>query len=90
MPDSPHKIFIGGLPNYLNEDQVIHRIFMNVFVKYKIIKKNQSVIEPKETIMSHKLQEKLYSCKVNAELNIYYYFYWRNYISDNAYFQNLF
>lgn len=22
MPDSPHKIFIGGLPNYLNEDQV--------------------------------------------------------------------
>ena len=20
--DSPHKIFIGGLPNYLNEDQV--------------------------------------------------------------------
>lgn len=24
VPDSPHKIFIGGLPNYLNEDQVIH------------------------------------------------------------------
>jgi splicing factor U2AF subunit len=23
VPDSPHKIFIGGLPNYLNEDQVI-------------------------------------------------------------------
>lgn len=22
VPDSPHKIFIGGLPNYLNEDQV--------------------------------------------------------------------
>lgn len=22
MPDSPHKIFIGGLPNYLNEEQV--------------------------------------------------------------------
>ncbi|XP_075230495.1 U2 small nuclear riboprotein auxiliary factor 50 isoform X4 [Lycorma delicatula] len=22
IPDSPHKIFIGGLPNYLNEDQV--------------------------------------------------------------------
>ncbi|KAK8738344.1 hypothetical protein OTU49_003826 [Cherax quadricarinatus] len=21
VPDSPHKIFIGGLPNYLNEDQ---------------------------------------------------------------------
>lgn len=25
VPDSPHKIFIGGLPNYLNEDQV--RVF---------------------------------------------------------------
>ena len=22
VPDSPNKIFIGGLPNYLNEDQV--------------------------------------------------------------------
>lgn len=22
VPDSPYKIFIGGLPNYLNEDQV--------------------------------------------------------------------
>lgn len=22
VPDSPHKIFIGGLPNYLNEDQL--------------------------------------------------------------------
>ena len=22
VPDSPHKIFIGGLPNYLSEDQV--------------------------------------------------------------------
>lgn len=26
VPDSPHKIFIGGLPNYLNEDQVSDRI----------------------------------------------------------------
>ena len=22
VPDSPHKVFLGGLPNYLNEDQV--------------------------------------------------------------------
>lgn len=22
VPDSPHKIFIGGLPNYLNDEQV--------------------------------------------------------------------
>ena len=22
VPDSPHKVFIGGLPNYLTEDQV--------------------------------------------------------------------
>lgn len=33
VPDSPHKIFIGGLPNYLNEDQVcgvidLHQIFV--------------------------------------------------------------
>ncbi|PNF21036.1 hypothetical protein B7P43_G08408 [Cryptotermes secundus] len=25
VPDSPHKIFIGGLPNYLNEDQLRYR-----------------------------------------------------------------
>lgn len=24
VPDSPHKLFIGGLPNYLNDDQVLH------------------------------------------------------------------
>lgn len=37
VPDSPHKIFIGGLPNYLNEDQVsfsvphsrLNRIYLN-------------------------------------------------------------
>lgn len=23
VPDSPHKLFIGGLPNYLNDDQVL-------------------------------------------------------------------
>ena len=22
VPDTPHKLFIGGLPNYLNEEQV--------------------------------------------------------------------
>lgn len=27
VPDSPHKIFIGGLPNYLNEDQVSEPMF---------------------------------------------------------------
>lgn len=26
VPDSPHKIFIGGLPNYLNEDQVSYHL----------------------------------------------------------------
>ena len=25
VPDTPHKLFIGGLPNYLNEDQVSRR-----------------------------------------------------------------
>ena len=25
VQDSPHKIFIGGLPNYLNEDQVMQQ-----------------------------------------------------------------
>lgn len=34
VPDSPHKIFIGGLPNYLNEDQVnnlvnVKKVFIN-------------------------------------------------------------
>lgn len=24
VPDSPHKLFIGGLPNYLNDDQVFN------------------------------------------------------------------
>lgn len=28
VPDSPHKIFIGGLPNYLNEDQVWKYIYL--------------------------------------------------------------
>ena len=23
VPDGPHKVFIGGLPTYLNEDQVL-------------------------------------------------------------------
>lgn len=31
VPDSPHKIFIGGLPNYLNEDQVFNTT--NTFVR---------------------------------------------------------
>lgn len=31
VPDSPHKIFIGGLPNYLNEDQV--RSYRTVLVR---------------------------------------------------------
>lgn len=22
VPDSAHKVFVGGLPNYLNDDQV--------------------------------------------------------------------
>lgn len=30
VPDSPHKVFIGGLPNYLNEDQV--RCQSNIYV----------------------------------------------------------
>lgn len=28
VPDSPHKLFIGGLPNYLNDDQV-HTSFIH-------------------------------------------------------------
>lgn len=32
VPDSPHKIFIGGLPNYLNEDQVIVLLFISLTV----------------------------------------------------------
>ncbi|XP_014214655.1 splicing factor U2AF 50 kDa subunit isoform X1 [Copidosoma floridanum] len=29
VPDSPHKIFIGGLPNYLNEDQQVKELLMS-------------------------------------------------------------
>lgn len=44
VPDSPHKIFIGGLPNYLNEDQVCFSnraglrkiIFENIFYNNKL------------------------------------------------------
>lgn len=44
VPDSPHKIFIGGLPNYLNEDQVCLSnrsglrkiIFENIFYNNKL------------------------------------------------------
>lgn len=31
VADSPHKIFIGGLPNYLNEDQVKGTIYLQQF-----------------------------------------------------------
>lgn len=31
VPDSPHKIFIGGLPAYLNEDQVTMSIYYCFF-----------------------------------------------------------
>lgn len=30
VPDSPHKIFIGGLPNYLNEEQVCKQVYNTV------------------------------------------------------------
>lgn len=32
VPDSPHKIFIGGLPNYLNEDQVFYTYNIGSFI----------------------------------------------------------
>lgn len=34
VPDSPHKIFIGGLPNYLNEDQVSLRCRVNSWYEF--------------------------------------------------------
>lgn len=36
VPDSPHKIFIGGLPNYLNEDQVRTIAYLIFRYIYKI------------------------------------------------------
>lgn len=38
VPDSPHKIFIGGLPNYLSEDQVIEfliRMFVRILLSLR-------------------------------------------------------
>ena len=29
VPDTINKVFVGGLPNYLNEDQVKTVIFLN-------------------------------------------------------------
>ena len=29
VQDSPNKIFLGGLPNYLNEDQVRIKLFIS-------------------------------------------------------------
>ena len=34
VPDSPHKIFIGGLPNYLNEDQVSFFSYFSISVAH--------------------------------------------------------
>lgn len=34
VADSPHKIFIGGLPNYLNEEQVCRLIGHNYIYNY--------------------------------------------------------
>lgn len=42
VPDSPHKLFIGGLPNYLNDDQVfnwehthqVHSCFLSHLLRF--------------------------------------------------------
>lgn len=41
VPDSPHKIFIGGLPNYLNEDQV--SVWVGNANKYTQLTGNKSI-----------------------------------------------
>lgn len=50
VPDSPHKIFIGGLPNYLNEDQVrlsqldYQKPIVSVYLLLKIANKRFLVV----------------------------------------------
>ena len=39
VPDSPHKVFIGGLPNYLNEDQVCLSLMTTSFSPWGMAKK---------------------------------------------------
>lgn len=49
VPDSPHKIFIGGLPNYLNEDQVsvsfLMRACLGLFFNKSILEINPPTIQ---------------------------------------------
>lgn len=40
VPDSPHKIFIGGLPNYLNEDQVCLLNYSNFIIPELVQRKH--------------------------------------------------
>jgi hypothetical protein len=48
VPDSPHKIFLGGLPNYLNDDQVsvllestVPNLFVIVFPNLETLRRRQ-------------------------------------------------
>lgn len=37
VPDSPHKIFIGGLPNYLNDEQVSKFVNYNLWIYFFVM-----------------------------------------------------
>ncbi|KAK9508818.1 hypothetical protein O3M35_006282 [Rhynocoris fuscipes] len=54
VPDSPHKIFIGGLPNYLNEDQAIAGLNGMQLGDKKLIVQRASV-GAKNTILGQQL-----------------------------------
>lgn len=71
ITDSPHKIFIGGLPNYLNEDQVCTRqvLILNlshIFIKILI---PWHVFHSIEIINFHEWKH------ANSERNNLYYFF---------------
>lgn len=57
VPDSPHKIFIGGLPNYLNEDQVSYiRIIILRVINFFLILKNRKDHVPEIKMLKNRFK----------------------------------
>lgn len=48
VPDSIHKLFIGGLPNYLNDDQVGYNWFLveSLYNSYKSLMCHENILLP--------------------------------------------
>lgn len=60
VPDSPHKIFIGGLPNYLNEDQVSAKR-STLVVGIHVQGRTSKYVEPAYIDAQHMLETKQFT-----------------------------